>query len=303
MFKTPVRLSQIKTPKAIPSITTLKDLPTNTGAGLFIEYPKFEPMGSMLHITLPSSSVLSTRTRSVVAINGDLGGVEQKLSVLNLWSKPLIYNQITSTSPLSLLLSSKGFMNLEMNDQDKWNIIDTDSLVCWFGSMEFNKSKYGLDVNSRSKGNLILNGSDLFIMDLEQSESTYVSPGSLIAYKGEVRGFHKLDYGIPRLGLWDLLSAKFNELAQWVKSFDKSEETKKTEESTKEDKQVIEYKEETAFDELKHWISLHSRSLLLRNRLFYQIQGPATLIIRNEVKPHSRVFTKQELAAIYKELK
>jgi hypothetical protein len=238
-----------------------------------------------------------------VAINGDLGGIEQKLSVLNLWNKPLIYNQITSTSPLSLLLSSKGFINLEVNDQDKWNILDTDSLVCWFGSMEFKKSKYGLDINSRSKGNLILNGSDLFIMDLEQGESTYVSPGSLIGYKGQVRGFHKLDYGIPRLGLWDSLSAKFNELAQWVKSFDKPEEIKKTEKPTKEDKQLTEYKEESVLGKLKHWISLHSRNLLLKNRLFYQVQGPATLVIRNEVKPHSRVFTKQELATIYKELK
>lgn len=325
MFKrTSTRLLQVsKTTNPSASLDQLNNLPTSTGAGLFVERPKFEPLGTpptLLHISLPSSCVLNARTRSLVAANGDVSSISQKFGVINLWQKPLLYNELSSTKPLSLLLSnSRGFVNLELLPKETWTVMNTDDIAAWYGNLDISKSNVlnaGVQIIANDQSNLIITGkSQVFTIQLDQGESLNVSPGSLVAYTGDHVGFNKLKaLELPTFGKlntlkswWDSGVKRLTELssAKEVSSVSSSANEVSAEETKTELKgtEVVEVKEPSVVDTAKEWISTKLSTVFLKNRLFYEIQGPATLIIQNDSKSPSNTFTQKELTEIYKQLK
>lgn len=307
MLRTVARRAQVAhTATTSPTpLTQLTQLPSNTGAGLFVEYPAFQPLGTpptLLHVTLPSSTVLKTRTRSLVAVHGQLDGVSQKLCVLNLWKtgKPLLYNEVSSTSPLSLLLSDKnGFVNVPLEQEaHPWTVMDTERIAGWYGNVEFSNSiTNGVHINPQSKGNLILTGaSQVFTLDIQDKESIYVNPSSIVAFQGTAQSFHKLNYlEIPDFGAWNTIKTTYTYLlSRWFPEAVQAEP---------QDRKLVEVHEQSAWHKTLQWLSNKTNNILLKNRLFYQIDGPATLIVHNSFKPQSRTFTENQLTQIYNNLK
>lgn len=295
---------------AIPQ--SWKDLPTNTGAGLFIEYPKFEPLGTpptLLHVALPPSTVLNCRSRSLVAANGSLEKLSSKLSVLNLWKgKPLLYNEITSTSPLSLILSDKnGFLHLPLTENQTWNVLNTDHITGWYGTLQINSQIHGVQVTCQSRGDLILNGSrQIFTLELTNDEQLFVNPSSIVAYQSEnATSFHKLKLlDFPKFGLWNTITLNAQKLYERLVPKQELTTTNVTAESKPEDAKLVEVHKPNVFDRFKQRISMELVSLFLKNRLLYEIKGPAKVIVQNDFQTnYSDTFTKDQLSKIYQDIK
>lgn len=308
MLKTVVRRAQVKASTgALDSLSKIHELPSDTGAGLFVEYPEFQPLGTpptLLHVSLPASTVLNSRTRSIVALNGHLDNVSEKLSVLNLWQgQPLLYNQVTSTTPLSVILSDrKGFVNLPLKEGDYWTVMHTDDITGWYGSLEMSRATHGVAVKAHGRSNLILTGSNqVFTLTLDKDESISVNPSSIVAFQGVPVKFHKLKYlELPNLGIWNTLKNAYAELNNRLLPKPVDEEVKPIETT---DEKLVEYHEPTVWSKSLDWVSTKLNSIVLRNRVLMEIQGPGTVIVQNDFKNTSQTFTQEQLTTIYKQIK
>lgn len=291
--------------------------------------PRFEPLGnpaSLINVTLPASSVLNLRSNSILAANGDLNNITSKVSILKLLTKPLIYNKISSTTPLSLILSNKGsnnyFINLELSQNEEWTVFNTKNLVGWYGpDLEITNSKIGVKLESgNNKSNVILNGkAQLFTLNLESEEKIYLNPKSIIAINAQNQGeFHKLNssslqLSIPSFKFLDSWKITFNSLYQKISQYitpklqqDQSEvkviESSKTIESTKEETKSFEIRQ--SLKSMGTWISSKFNQIVSKDKIFYEVKGPATIIVQNSTSiSTTKIFTNEQLTEIYKNLK
>lgn len=304
----------------------LSNIPKSTGAGPFIEYPRFEPLGnpaSLINITLPPSSVLNLRTNSILAANGDLNNISSKLSILKLFTNPLIYNKISSTTPLSLILSNKGsnkfFVNLELSELEEWTIFNTKNLIAWYGPdlKITNNNKIGINLSSgNNKSNVILNGeTQLFTLNLEQDETLYLNPKSIIAINSSQSGsnFHKLDssslqLSIPKFKIWDSIKIAFNSLYskfnQYIQVPSETKAIETTKSITTENKSSTSFEIPQSLKSFGTWISTKFNNFILNDKVFYEVKGPATIIVQNSTSiSTSKIFTNEQLNEIYQNLK
>lgn len=304
----------------------LSNIPKSTGAGPFIEYPKFEPLGnpaSLINITLPPSSVLNIRTNSILAANGDLNNITSKLSILKLFPKLLVYNKISSTTPLSLILSNKGstkfFINLELSEFENWTIFNTKNLIAWYGpELDISNNKIGVNLSSgNNKSNILLNGeTQLFTLNLENDEKLYLNPKSIIAINSNTsaQNFQKLDtsqlqLAIPKFKFWDSIKISFNSLYSRLEKAIKSNEQNEQNEiktiSTDTSKESTKFEIPQFFKNFKTWVLTKLNNFNLNdNKIFYEVKGPATIVIQNSTSiSTSKLFSNEQLIEIYKQMK
>lgn len=278
---------------------------------------------SLINVTLPASSVLNLRSNSILAANGDLNNITSKVSILKLLTKPLIYNKISSTTPLSLILSNKGsnnyFINLELSENEEWTVFNTKNLVGWYGpELQISNSKIGVKLESgNNKSNVILNGkTQLFTLNLENEEKIYLNPKSIIAINAQKQGeFHKLNssnlqLSIPKFKFLHSWKIHFNSLYQKISKYitpkleedEKKSEVKPIESPKEEVTKSFEIPQ--SLKSIGTWISTKFNQIILKDKVFYEVKGPATIIVQNSTLISSnKIFTNQQLTEIYKNLK
>ncbi|CAH2353909.1 altered inheritance of mitochondria protein 24, mitochondrial [[Candida] railenensis] len=186
----------------ISGAVATNNLPRATGNGPFAELPKFEAIGqpsSLLNVTLPASSRLNIRNGSIIAMNGNLNHLTTSLKNLSNFY-PLIYQEIKSVSPVSILISGSGtnFSILDIgSSSEKWIIANSKNVIAWSGydlqlipesrNLVRQGSLFRLDrftgLHTAGKGKLVLSGkNDLFDIELSEGEELMLEPSVLIAH-------------------------------------------------------------------------------------------------------------------------
>ncbi|KAJ8126451.1 hypothetical protein O1611_g7187 [Lasiodiplodia mahajangana] len=106
---------------------------------------RFEVLGtsySLLSVTLSASQRLYTRRGTLVAVSGKAQNAQSTLSVLSPLTRavtgvPFLYQRITSTSPLTALISAKSptttFSVLHLDGTIDWMVSQRKALLAWTG--------------------------------------------------------------------------------------------------------------------------------------------------------------------------
>ncbi|KAI1280234.1 mitochondrial biogenesis AIM24-domain-containing protein [Xylaria sp. FL0933] len=106
---------------------------------------RFEVLGtpySLLSVTLSASQRLYTRRGTLVAVSGKAQNAQSTLSILPPLTRaatgvPFLYQRITSTSPLTALISTKSptntFTVLHLDGTTDWIVSQRKALLAWTG--------------------------------------------------------------------------------------------------------------------------------------------------------------------------
>ncbi|KAI1437338.1 mitochondrial biogenesis AIM24-domain-containing protein [Xylaria sp. CBS 124048] len=106
---------------------------------------RFEVLGtpySMLSVTLSASQKLYTRRGTLVAVSGKPENAQSTLSILPLLARaatgvPFLYQRITSTTPLTALISTKSptttMSVLHLDGTTDWMVSQRAALLAWTG--------------------------------------------------------------------------------------------------------------------------------------------------------------------------
>ncbi|KAI5821135.1 mitochondrial biogenesis AIM24-domain-containing protein [Pyronema omphalodes] len=185
---------------ATPSITSISGLvdlskqtraiPKLSGTGPFPAECTFEILGtphSMLSVSLPASSNLYTRRGTLLGLNGRPSDTTSTLSLLSPLRRipqgiPFLYQKITSTSPLTCLISTNTpnttFCVLSLDGTADWTITQPDALLAWSGHSLVMKPR---EVMGRGLVALIGRG-QVYQLQLKEGEEFIIHDRSLLAY-------------------------------------------------------------------------------------------------------------------------
>ncbi|KAK9476518.1 mitochondrial biogenesis AIM24-domain-containing protein, partial [Lipomyces japonicus] len=164
----------------------------------------FEAIGtpsSLLNVSLPASATLFTRRGTLLGINGKLDNVTSTLSVLSptvraLVGIPFLYQKITSTTPLTALITSKSstlttFAVVSLDGRVDWTIAQRNSLLAWSGSTLTVKPKLVPHLSLSRWGNTLLQGrgevalagkGQIYQITLQEREEFVVHPSNILAF-------------------------------------------------------------------------------------------------------------------------
>ncbi|KAI1210268.1 mitochondrial biogenesis AIM24-domain-containing protein [Annulohypoxylon truncatum] len=118
-----------------------------TSAGGFkdVTDARFEVLGtpySLLKVSLSASQRLYTRRGTLVAVSGKAQNAQSTLSILSPFTRaatgvPFLYQRITSTTPLTALISTKSptttFTVLHLDGTTDWMVAQRSALLAWTG--------------------------------------------------------------------------------------------------------------------------------------------------------------------------
>ncbi|OTB00351.1 hypothetical protein M426DRAFT_324393 [Hypoxylon sp. CI-4A] len=106
---------------------------------------RFEVLGSpysLLSVSLSASQRLYTRHGTLVAVSGKAQNAQSTLSILSPFTRaltgvPFLYQRITSTTPLTALISTKSptttFSVLRLDGTTDWIVAQRSALLAWTG--------------------------------------------------------------------------------------------------------------------------------------------------------------------------
>ncbi|KAI1770114.1 mitochondrial biogenesis AIM24-domain-containing protein [Hypoxylon cercidicola] len=106
---------------------------------------RFEVLGSpysLLSVSLSASQRLYTRRGTLVAVSGKAQNAQSTLSLLSPFTRavtgvPFLYQRITSTTPLTALISTKSptttFSVLRLDGTTDWMVAQRSALLAWTG--------------------------------------------------------------------------------------------------------------------------------------------------------------------------
>ncbi|KAK9469837.1 mitochondrial biogenesis AIM24-domain-containing protein [Lipomyces arxii] len=201
----------------------VKSVPEISGDGPFPKTPKFEVLGSsasLLNIALPASATLFTRRGTLVGINGQLENATSTLSILSptvraLVGIPFMYQKLTSTTPLTALVSSKSrsvhttFAVVSLDGRVDWVIAQRNGLLAWAGSTLTVKPKLMPNLSLSRWGNTTLSGrgevalvgkGQIYQLTLQdEGEEFAVHPANVLAYASNLPASAPLPYRIRHL--------------------------------------------------------------------------------------------------------
>ena len=159
-----------------------------TGAGPFRASPQFTTVGNpstLLSISIPQSSEIYLSQSSIIALNGDFDNVYA--DNCSIYGVP--YQKLVSSAASNIIVS--GRTNYKILDLSKhWTIQDLSKVVGWAGiDVKVQKVKTPLTIHNSielsGKGTAVIDGSSqIFEIDVQDGEKTYVNPNALIAVLG-----------------------------------------------------------------------------------------------------------------------
>ncbi|KIV96362.1 hypothetical protein PV10_00243 [Exophiala mesophila] len=263
----------------------------------------FEVLGSpysLLSVTLSPSQDLYTRRGTLVAFAGDADSTVSTLRILNplrrvLIGIPFLYQKITSTTPISALISTKSpltsFAILHLDGTTDWKLAQRKALLAWTGkslsvtptvSSRMSLAYWGSsDVSGR--GLLALAGQgQIYSIELAKGETYVVHPSSILAYSTSSPSPPPQPYRFKST------SIRFQIPLQLGNFFPSSKfiETLKTSSTYK------------FFANASLRLRTWSRRTIWGDRLFLRFEGPTTLLIQSRAARVSEVLTAQDVNEI-----
>ncbi|KAF2835064.1 hypothetical protein M501DRAFT_1026984 [Patellaria atrata CBS 101060] len=195
------RLLQIHATPSASSPTI--DQESGNGTSTSIPDARFEVLGSpysLLSVSLSASQNLYTRKGSLVGLSGKAENTISTLSILepfrrSLLGIPFLYQKISSTSPISALISTKSpissFAVVHLDGRLDWIVAQRQALLAWTGHTLKVSPKLNTQLSLAHWGNSHVSGRGLvglagkgqiYQIALKAGEQYVAHPGNVIAY-------------------------------------------------------------------------------------------------------------------------
>lgn len=154
----------------------------------------------MLSVQLSPSQTLYTRRGTLVAVSGKAENAISTLSLLSPLTRaplgmPFIYQRISSSSPISLLVAAKSattsFATLHLDGRLDWMITQRTALLAWTGHTLTVKPRLNTKLAFQNWGNTFVSGrgivalvgkGQIYQVNLKEEEEYVVHPGNVVAY-------------------------------------------------------------------------------------------------------------------------
>ncbi|KAK9235534.1 mitochondrial biogenesis AIM24-domain-containing protein [Lipomyces kononenkoae] len=305
----------------------IKDVPQISGDGPFPKTPKFDVLGtpaSLLNIALPASATLFTRRGTLVGVNGELENVTSTLSMLTptvraLVGIPFLYQKITSTTPLTALITSKSssvqttFAVISMDGRVDWTIAQRNALLAWTGSTLTVKPKLVPSLSLSRWGNTVLSGrgeialvgkGQIYQVTLQdESDEFAVHPAHILAYTSNLPAPTPTPYRLrhsrlklPRLQVPESISQSYRALFRSLAPATSQSTTgvptpaRKSFLAELQDTSVVRFLSRT-------WdrIVMALRTAIWGDELLFKFKGPCTLLIQSRAPRLSDVIPASEM--------
>lgn len=263
---------------------------------------EFEVLGSpysLLSVTLSPSQPLHTRRGTLVGLSGDPANVVSTLRTLNpirraLVGIPFLYQRVTSTTPVSLLVSPKSTNTtlsiLQLDGTMDWKLAQRASLLAWTGSRLEVKPTISTKLSLVHWGTSDITGRGLvclcakghtFALELGAGESYVAHPSNILAYTTNASP--------PPLPFrFRSSQPRFQiplQLGNWFPDsrFSRAVKTSST------------YK---FFQAISLRIKTWSRRTIWGDRLFLRFEGPATILLQSRGNSIRDILTREEVNEI-----
>ncbi|RPA84477.1 hypothetical protein BJ508DRAFT_303931 [Ascobolus immersus RN42] len=294
---------------ATPSTSTLEHpldlteytqaIPKLSGAGPFPADVRFEVLGSphsLLSVSLPASSTLYTRRGTLAGLNGKVENATSTLSMLqpfrrSLLRLPFLYQKITSSSPLTCLVSTNStvssFAVVKLDGAVDWIVAQRKAILAWTGESLAIKPRINRQMSFAYMGNSRITGRGLvalvgkgqiFQVILKEGEEYVVHPSNLLAYsnprikpKPYRLASNILRFQIPKIPTPTFISE--NEL---VKTVSNSTAWRKISGFT---------------STLRTW----SRRTIWGDRLFLKMEGPISILVQSRAPRVSDILSNRDI--------
>ncbi|TVY93614.1 Altered inheritance of mitochondria protein, mitochondrial [Lachnellula willkommii] len=263
---------------------------------------RFEVLGapySLLSVSLSASQQLYTRRGTLVGVSGKTENAQSTLSILNPFRRaalgiPFLYQRISSTSPLTALISTKSpltsFTVLHLNGTVDWMVAQRKALLAWTGHTLSVSPTANRSMSLAHWGNTFLTGRGLvalagpgqiYQVTLKAGEQYVAHPGNVVAYT--VTQNPPLPYRFKSSNLrFQVPDLGFSTLLQGIKFFRVMRETDTWRAVTK-----LLFNFRTA-----------ARRTIWGDRLFLQFHGPSTILISSRASRINDVLTARDVNEI-----
>ncbi|RKF55503.1 Altered inheritance of mitochondria protein 24, mitochondrial [Golovinomyces cichoracearum] len=252
------------------------------------------PSNTILSVSLSASQNLYTRRGTLVGISGKVQNTRSKLSILepfrrSLLGVPFLYQNISSTSPITALISTKSsvtsFTVLNLNGTIDWIISQPMALIAWTGqnlsiSPKFNQGS-GIAHRGNTKvmgrGLIALSGyGNIYRIRLKAGEEYIANVGNLVAYTespNQPQPYRHSNFHIrvPSIGAW--LRVSDRNLVRSLRATNIWLLTTKL------------------FTMLRTFM----RRIVWGNQLFLKFSGPTTILISSRADRISNILTSREI--------
>ncbi|KAK9463675.1 mitochondrial biogenesis AIM24-domain-containing protein [Lipomyces oligophaga] len=280
--------------------------------GFFI-VPKFEVLGtpaSLLNVSLPASATLFTRRGTLVGINGSINNVTSTFSMLKptlraLTGIPFLYQKISSTTPVTALVSSKSgsvqttFSVVSLDGRLDWTVAQRGALLAWTGSTLTLKAKLVPSLSLARWGNTVLSGrgevalvgkGQIYQITLREPEEQFlVHPSNVLAYTSSLpaavpvfqRVKHtRVNFSVPTWLGGNLFKKSDSPIASLATSVSENE--------------VYRFLS-------RAWFQVKSgiRRFIWGNDMFIRFQGPCTILIQSRATRLADLISAREVRQAY----
>ncbi|TVY42761.1 Altered inheritance of mitochondria protein, mitochondrial [Lachnellula occidentalis] len=254
---------------------------------------------SLLSVSLSASQQLYTRRGTLVGVSGKAENAQSTLSILEPFRRaalgiPFLYQRISSTSPLTALISTKSpltsFTVLHLNGSVDWMVAQRKALLAWTGHTLSVSPTANTGMSLAHWGNTFLTGRGLvalagpgqiYQITLKAGEQYVAHPGNVVAYT--ITQNPPLPYRFKSSNLrFQVPDLGFNRLLQGVKFFRVMRETDSWRAVTK-----VLFNFRTA-----------ARRTIWGDRLFLQFHGPSTILMSSRASRISDVLTARDVNEI-----
>ncbi|KAF2232344.1 hypothetical protein EV356DRAFT_470128 [Viridothelium virens] len=271
----------------------------------------FEVLGSpysLLSVSLSPSQHLHTRRGTLVGVSGNVGNAKSSLWLLGPFRRtvlgiPFLYQRITSTSPLSVLVSTKSPITslsvVHLDGRVDWMIAQRQALLAWTGNTLSISPTLNTGMSLAHWGNSQITGRGLVALSglgqiyqvtLKAGEDYVVHPSNVLAYtvmqhppspyRFEVSS---LPLQVPNVRSWIADTGLFRGITD-------STAAKFLVNST--------YLARKLLADITYKLRTWFRKYVWGDRLFLRFQGPTTILIQSRGSRLSDVLTTRDVNEI-----
>ncbi|KAI0154704.1 mitochondrial biogenesis AIM24-domain-containing protein [Xylariaceae sp. FL1272] len=286
------------TPTTEPSPTSR--LPLAGDGSRDVADARFEVLGSpysLLSVSLSASQRLYTRRGTLVAVTGKPQNAQSTLSILSpmtraLTGVPFLYQRITSTTPLTALISTKSptttFQVLHLDGTTDWMVAQRKALLAWTGHTLAVTPRLQRHLPLAHWGSSELTGRGLaalsapghiYQISLSEDEEFIAHPTNVVAYtmtKNPPLPFRfkssSIRFQVPSLTAW-LETTKFFQNMRQTETY-------------------------KLFSRLMYTLRTATRRTIWGDRLFLQFRGPMTILMSSRGSRISDVLTSADVNEI-----
>lgn len=290
------------TPTTESPILTGDVLSNTIDASLDSADARFEVLGapySLLSVSLSASQKLYTRRGTLVGVSGKAENAQSTLSILEPFRRaalgiPFLYQRISSTSPLTALISTKSpltsFTVLHLNGTVDWIVAQRKALLAWTGHTLSVTPTVNRGMGLAHWGNSEITGRGLvalagpgqiYQITLNTGEEYVAHPGNVVAYTVTQHPpqpyrlkSSSLRFQIPSLGLGYLVPD--------IKFFRVMRETSTW----------------RGLTNLLFNLRTSARRSIWGDRLFLKFHGPTTILLSSRASRISDVLTARDINEI-----